>query len=131
MKLIDVELAFYRKRQFAIYVAALTTEFAVITGEATLPGSGGILKPIAYTLVFIGFPVATFFFSDSYRRRIYHLRKAKNRLLGEVDEKYEEIFPETAELDWHERLFSRSPSIQYVYVVTAVSLLGIVLTWVG
>lgn len=131
LKLIDDELAFYRKRQFAIYVAALTTELAVITGKATLPGDKGIWEAVAYTLVFIGIPIATFFFSDSYRCRIYELRKSKNKLLSDEDKKYKDLFPEPSELGRRERLLSKSPSIQYVYVVTAVSFLGIVLTWVG
>ncbi|HEX8194774.1 MAG TPA: hypothetical protein VF571_01070 [Pyrinomonadaceae bacterium] len=138
LKSIEGELAFYRGRLFTVYSYALLLQTLLITGKSTIPGKSPLIANIAYTMVFVMVVIFAFFFNDSYRSRIYKMRLSRTKLIEKAG--YDQnIFSTPANLpqvsdqplSLRSRLFSTSPSMQFVYLIAVISVLGIVLTWTG
>ena len=133
---LEAELRFYRTRLFGVFVCALVLEVLLVLGRVCIHPSSAVLANAAYTLAFAVIVLFMFRFHDSYVSRIYRLRWERNEF-SKSEERPEGQFPlpfgghfrPGSGRSWRVRLFSGSPSMQYVYVVKALALLGAVLVW--
>ena len=120
---IDKETAFYRERLFMVYKSAIVLQVLVITGQQTIQLAKPLLSQVAYSAVFVLLLVFSVVFNSSYKQRIYDLRRAKIKLCNIVG--YQDIFPEPGGPR------SVSPSRLYLATISAMSVLALIIVWLG
>ena len=133
---LEGELRFYRKRLFGVFMCALLLEAILVVGRVCVHTANEVLVNAVYTFVFVVIVLFVFRFHDSYVSRIYRIRWERNDF-SKSDQRPEGLFPlpfgghfrPGMSLSWRVRLFSANPSMQLVYLVAALAVLGIVLVW--
>jgi len=133
---LEGELRFYRRRLFGVFVCALVLEAVLVAARVCVHSSDEVLADAACTLAYAVIVLLVFRFHDSYVGRIYRLRWERNDF-SKSDERPEGLFPlpfgghfrPGMNRSWRARLFSASPSMQFVYLVAALAAVGIVLVW--
>lgn len=133
---LETELHFYRRRLFSVFTYGLLLEALLVTGRMRIHSSSETLTNAAYTFAFAMIVLFVFRFHDSYVSHIYRIRWERNDLT-KSDERPEGLFPLPSgghfrpglNRTWRSRLLSASPSMQLVYLITALAALGIVLVW--
>lgn len=139
IKSLESELKFYRDRLFAVFSYAIVLELFIITGRVAISTEYPLVANSIYTLVFLTIVLFVFRFHESYRKRIYKIRWERNEL-SKTEGRSEGYFPPPgddkvfhpdAKLSLKKRLLSSSPSMQFVYLVFNLAVLGIALTWTG
>ena len=133
---LEAELRFYRQRLFGVFVCSLILEVLLVLGRVCVHSSNAVLTNAAFSLAFAVIVLFVFRFHDSFVSRIYRLRWERNEF-SKSEERPEGQFPLPFGVhfrpgqgrSWRVRLISGSPSMQYVYVVAALALLGVVLVW--
>lgn len=137
---IQEDLAFYRKRLFTAYFYALVIAIFVLAGRFHINTDYYIISNLFYSVLYAMIAFFVFRFHDSYRVRIYWLRYCRNELAKDAGLDIP-VFPppKNGEVDFHpfkklsrrDRLFTLSPSMQFVYVTWFLCILGILLVWFG
>ena len=133
---LEGELRFYRKRLFTVFTYCLLLEALLVVSRVSLHSTNEGLTNAAYTFVLVVIVLFMFRFHDSYVSRIYRIRWERNEF-SKSEERPEGQFPlpfgghfrPGSGRSWWVRVFSGSPSMQYVYVVKALAILGVVLVW--
>ena len=133
---LEGELRFYRKRLFGVFVCALVLEALLVVSRVHVHTTNDVLVNAVYTFVFVVIVLFVFRFHDSFVSRIYRIRWERNDF-SKSDQRPEGLFPlpfgghfrPGMSRGWRGRLFSANPSMQLVYLVAALAVLGIVLVW--
>jgi hypothetical protein len=141
LHIVNNELSFYRKRIFTVYSYSLVLQLLIMTGKSAIPTSNAILAGIASTIVFVMIIAFAFGFHSSYRKRIYRLRHSRDTIIEQEKETHSwlqtcKLFPPPAndpknDISKSKMLSPFSPGMLFIYLISLMSLLGIVLTWTG